>query len=95
MAYDGPVDQKQYKMLCIVCGQTCGGHEDPQDSIRIITFGHSDDDCVVYAMLGVCKEHVDVPTTDLRRHFYREVSQAREWDHWGGMQLIPREDDEK
>lgn len=78
---------KQYKMRCVVCGASTGDGE-PEEHIRTFTFGNADDEATVAAIVWVCTDHLKVPLPDVRRAFYNEVFQAREYEN-SPLRIVP------
>lgn len=63
-----------------------------QERMRTFSFGHSPDDITVYVIVGLCHEHQDMVTTDVRRHFYREVMSVKELEDAKGLAFVPRDE---
>ena len=70
----------EQKMLCLVCGTNNFEDSDPKDRFRTFSFGPTEDSSYFAVICFVCKEHKDVGVQWLRKKFYNEVFQAREWE---------------
>lgn len=86
-------EELKYATLCPICLQPTGpdkGPEDAQQRLRTFSFGTGPDNCLFAVMTFLCPEHRDADVMDVRRTFYRLITQLREHDD-SDIEMRPRQ----